>query len=52
MTMSEPNDVVAGFVRRVLSFDAQALSTTKQILNQTFMPNEDQRREKAVFGQL
>jgi hypothetical protein len=26
----------------VLSFDAQALSMAKQILNQTFKPNEDQ----------
>ena len=48
---AELDDVVAGFVRRVLSFDAQALSTAKQILNQTFMPNEDQLAStQATFG--
>ena len=48
---AEPDDLVAGFVRRVLSFDAQALSTAKQILNQTFMPNEDQLAStQATFG--
>jgi enoyl-CoA hydratase/carnithine racemase len=36
------DDFVAEFVRRVLSFDGEALATTKQILNQTFMPDPDQ----------
>jgi enoyl-CoA hydratase/carnithine racemase len=39
---AELDDFVAGFVRRVLSFDGQGLSTAKQILNQTLMPDDDQ----------
>jgi enoyl-CoA hydratase/carnithine racemase len=42
---------VADFVRRILSFDGQALSTAKQILNQTFLPSEDQLEStQAAFG--
>jgi len=45
------NGFVAGFVRRVLAFDGQALATAKQILNQTFLPNEDQLAStQATFG--
>ncbi|GAA4622604.1 enoyl-CoA hydratase/isomerase family protein [Actinoallomurus vinaceus] len=45
------DDFVAGFVRRVLSFDGQALATAKQILNQTFIPNPDQLQStQATFG--
>jgi enoyl-CoA hydratase/carnithine racemase len=48
---AELEDFVAGFVRRVLSFDGQALSTAKQILNQTFMPDDDQLAStQATFG--
>jgi hypothetical protein len=48
---AELDDAVADFVRRVLSFDAQALSTAKRILNQTFMPNEEQLAStQATFG--
>src|SRR6267143_5147449 len=48
---AELDDFVANFVRRILSFDGQALSTAKQILNQTFMPNEDQLAStQATFG--
>jgi enoyl-CoA hydratase/carnithine racemase len=39
---AELDDFVAGFVRRILSFDGQALSTAKQILNRTFMPDDNQ----------
>ena len=42
---------VANFVRRVLSFDSQALSTAKAILNHTGLPNEVQLRStQASFG--
>ena len=48
---NELDDFVAGFVRRVLSFDGQALSTAKRILNQTFLPDEDQLAStQATFG--
>jgi enoyl-CoA hydratase/carnithine racemase len=48
---AELDDFVANLVRRILSFDGQALSTAKQILNQTFMPNEDQLAStQATFG--
>jgi len=39
---TELDDFVNGFVRRVLSFDGQALATAKQRLNQTFMPDPGQ----------
>src|SRR2546430_15094972 len=39
---AELDDFVNGFVRRVLSFDGQALATVKQRLNQTFMPDPGQ----------
>ncbi|HEY0783629.1 MAG TPA: hypothetical protein VGE98_14310 [Thermoanaerobaculia bacterium] len=42
---------VADFVRRVLSFDSQALSTAKAILNHTGLPSEVQLRStQASFG--
>src|SRR6202022_1006099 len=42
---------VANFVRRVCSFDSQALSTAKAILNHTGLPNEVQLRStQASFG--
>jgi len=48
---AELDGLVAGFVRRVLAFDGQALATAKQILNQTFLPNEDQLAStQATFG--
>jgi enoyl-CoA hydratase/carnithine racemase len=39
---AELDDFVNGFVRRVLSFDGQALATAKQRLNQAFMAEPDQ----------
>lgn len=46
------DEFVAGFVRRILHFDGQALSTAKRILNQTFLPSEDQlASSQATFGQ-
>jgi enoyl-CoA hydratase/carnithine racemase len=39
---TELDEFVAGFVRRILHFDGQALSAAKRILNQTFLPNDDQ----------
>jgi len=39
---------VANFVRRVLSFDSQALSTAKAILNHTGLPNEAENRKTAA----
>ena len=36
---AELDDFVNGFVRRVLSFDGQALATAKHRLNQTFLPD-------------
>ena len=36
---AELDDFVNAFVRRVLSFDGQALATAKQRLNQTFLPD-------------
>jgi enoyl-CoA hydratase/carnithine racemase len=48
---AELDGFVAEFVRRVLSFDGQALATTKRILNQTLMPNQDQlMATQATFG--
>jgi enoyl-CoA hydratase/carnithine racemase len=48
---AELDDFVAAFVRRILAFDGQALSTAKQILNQTFLPSEDQLAStQATFG--
>ena len=42
---------VANFVRRILSFDSQALSTTKAILNETGLPDEAQLQStQATFG--
>jgi enoyl-CoA hydratase/carnithine racemase len=42
---------VANFVRRILSFDSQALSTTKAILNHTGLPNETRlRATQTTFG--
>ena len=39
---AELDDFVNGFVRRVVSFDGQALATAKQRLNQTFLPDPGQ----------
>lgn len=39
---AELDDFVDGFVRRVLSFDGQALAVAKQRLNQTFLPDPAQ----------
>ena len=48
---AELDGFVANFVRRVLSFDSQALSTAKAILNQTGMVNEAQlRTTQESFG--
>src|SRR5713226_1635966 len=48
---AELDGYVASFVRRVLSFDSQALSTAKAILNHTGLPNEVQLRStQASFG--
>lgn len=47
---TELDDFVNGFVRRVLSFDGQALATAKQRLNQTFMPDPGQlKATQAAF---
>jgi enoyl-CoA hydratase/carnithine racemase len=45
---AELDDFVNGFVRRVLSFDGQALATAKQRLNQTFLPDPDQLQATGV----
>jgi enoyl-CoA hydratase/carnithine racemase len=48
---AELDAFVTGFVRRILAFDAEALSTAKQILNQTFLPSEEQLAStQATFG--
>ncbi len=48
---AELDGFVANFVRRVLSFDEQALSTAKSILNQTGLPNEAQlTATQTAFG--
>jgi enoyl-CoA hydratase/carnithine racemase len=48
---AELDAFVTGFVRRILAFDAEALSTAKQILNQTFLPSEEQLTStQATFG--
>ena len=48
---AELDAFVSDFVRRILAFDAQALSTAKQILNQTFLPSEEQLAStQATFG--
>ncbi|HET7073342.1 MAG TPA: enoyl-CoA hydratase/isomerase family protein, partial [Mycobacterium sp.] len=39
---AELDDFVANFVRRVLSFDQQALSTAKKIINQRGLPDPAQ----------
>jgi enoyl-CoA hydratase/carnithine racemase len=39
---AELDDYVAEFVRRVLSFDGQALATNKAILNETGLPSQEQ----------
>lgn len=47
----ELDDFVANFVRRILSFDAQALSTAKELLNKTFLASEHQlTATQAIFG--
>ena len=49
---AELDDFVAAFVGRILSFDGQALSTAKRILNQTFLPSEEQLAStQAAFGE-
>jgi enoyl-CoA hydratase/carnithine racemase len=49
---TELDDFVAEFVRRVLSFDGQALAAAKQRLNQTFMPDPGQlEATQAAFGE-
>jgi enoyl-CoA hydratase/carnithine racemase len=49
---AELDDFVPEFVRRVLSFDGQALATAKQRLNQTFMPDPGQLdATQAAFGE-
>jgi enoyl-CoA hydratase/carnithine racemase len=45
------DDFVANFVRRILSFDKQALSTAKTILNQTGLPDPAQLQStQTTFG--
>ena len=49
---AELDDFVNGFVRRVLSFDGEALATTKQRLNQVLLPDPDQlAATHAKFGE-
>ena len=49
---AELDDFVNGFVRRVLSFDGQALATAKRRLNQTFLPAPGQlEATQAAFGE-
>src|SRR5246127_318907 len=48
---AELDGFVGNFVKRVLSFDKQALSTTKGILNKTGLPDETQlQTTQAAFG--
>jgi enoyl-CoA hydratase/carnithine racemase len=48
---AELDRFVAEFVRRVLSFDSQALATCKAILNQTGLPDQAQLQEtQTTFG--
>jgi enoyl-CoA hydratase/carnithine racemase len=48
---AELDDFIADLVRRVRSFDGKALAAAKQILNQTFLPNEDQLAStQTTFG--
>jgi enoyl-CoA hydratase/carnithine racemase len=49
---AELDDFVSGFVRRVLSFDGQALATAKRRLNQTFVPDPGQlEATQTAFGE-
>jgi len=45
---AELDDFVNGFVRRVLSFDGDALATAKQRLNQAFLPDPAQLQATGV----
>jgi enoyl-CoA hydratase/carnithine racemase len=48
---AELDNFVANFVRRILSFDSQALNTTKSILNQSGLPRQAQLQStQAIFG--
>jgi len=47
----ELNGFVANFVRRILSFDSQALNATKSILNQSGLPRQAELQStQAIFG--
>jgi enoyl-CoA hydratase/carnithine racemase len=48
---AELDNFVANFVRRILSFDSQALNATKSILNQSGLPPQAQLQStQAIFG--
>jgi enoyl-CoA hydratase/carnithine racemase len=48
---AELDSFVANFVRRVLSFDGQALATAKSVLNQTGLPDRTQLQStQTTFG--
>ena len=48
---AELDNFVANFVRRILSFDSQALNATKSILNQSGLPRQAQLQStQAIFG--
>src|SRR5260370_15023489 len=48
---AELDNFVVNFVRRILSFDSQALNTTKSILNQSGLPRQAQLQStQAIFG--
>jgi len=48
---AELDGFVANFVRRILSFDNQALNATKAILNQTGLPRQAELQStQAIFG--
>src|ERR1700758_3993954 len=48
---AELDGFVANFVRRILSFDSQALNATKSILNQNGLPRQAELQStQAIFG--
>ena len=48
---AELDGFIANFVRRVLSFDSQALNATKSILNQNGLPRQAELQStQATFG--
>ena len=48
---AELDNFVANFVRRILSFDSQALNATKSILNQNGLPRQAELQStQAIFG--